>query len=284
MDQHVSWDRRPFGDGKAVHPSKGVVYIVGAGPGDPGLLTIKAHKLITSSDVVVYDRLVSKQVLDLVPVGVPRIYAGKMPGRCHMPQEDTNRLLEKLSRTNHRVVRLKGGDPFMFGRGGEEALYLANQDIPFEVVPGVTAAAACSAYANIPLTHRGLANAVHVVTGHSGGTGKTPSLCWQALADSNATLVIYMGLANAEKIMRKLIEAGLPADTPTAVIERGTTPQQRNFITTLHLLPDIVVQQQIKPPAIIIIGHVVSLAEVLQPVAKWDRSLAQTSLEVGQNV
>ena len=260
------------------------MYIVGAGPGDPGLLTIKAHERITSADVVVYDRLVSHAVRDLIPVGVPRIYAGKAPGRCRISQAETNQLLVKLARANHRVVRLKGGDPFMFGRGGEEALYLASRGIPFEVVPGVTAASACATYANIPLTHRGLANTVHIVTGHSGGSGDAPDLDWKRLADPQATLVIYMGLANLKEIVARLIDAGLPLSTPAAVIERGTTPDQYKFSTTLALLSGLVEQKQIKPPAIIVIGRVVSLAELLEADAECERPAASTSIEVGQHV
>jgi len=248
------------------------------------LLTIKAHDRITSADVVVYDRLVSEAVRNLIPVGVPRIYAGKAPGRCRISQAETNQLLVKLARTNHRVVRLKGGDPFMFGRGGEEALYLASHGIQFEVIPGVTAASACAAYANIPLTHRGLANAVHIITGHSGGSGKAPDLDWKRLADPQATLVIYMGLANLEEIVARLIDAGLPPSTPAAVVERGTMPSQCKFSTTLQLLPDLVAQKQMNPPAIIIIGRVVSLAEELEPDARPERSVALTSIKAGRHV
>lgn len=256
----------------------GCVYLVGAGPGDPDLLTVKALRLLREAEVLVYDRLVSAEILSLVPPGVKRVYVGKASNQHSLPQDQINELLVKLGRGGRRVVRLKGGDPFIFGRGSEEAEHLAAHGIPFEVVPGITSASACSAYAGIPLTHRGLATGVRFVTGHCKNDTEL-DLDWASLADPNTTLVVYMGSANADQITQELIAAGLPADTPVAIVENGTTPQQRSARTTLENLCQELARQAFKPPTLIIIGKVVEMADVLtwdpfagrEPVTGWFR-------------
>ena len=238
------------------------VYLVGAGPGDPDLLTVKALRLIQQADVLVYDRLVSAEVMKKVPAGVTRVYVGKAPGNHHMDQRDINRLILALARKHHRVVRLKGGDPFIFGRGSEEADYLVRHGIEFEYVPGITAAAACSGYAGIPLTHRGVASSVRLITGHCRADHPL-QLNWQSLADPDTTLVFYMGLANLQQLQNELIRAGLPGSTPAAAVENGTTPQQRRCLSSLVNISADVTDMGIASPALIIIGRVVDFAEQL---------------------
>ncbi|MBV2089662.1 MAG: uroporphyrinogen-III C-methyltransferase [Candidatus Thiodiazotropha sp. (ex Ctena orbiculata)] len=238
---------------------KGVVYLVGAGPGDPDLLTVKALRLIQSADVVVYDRLVSTEIMDLIPPGISRIAVGKAPGLHCVPQQEINELLASLARKSRNIVRLKGGDPFVFGRGSEEALHLEALGIPFEVVPGITAASAVSTYAGIPLTHRSMCRGVRLVTGHL-QEGDSLELDWQKLADPSATLVIYMGLTNLAKITQGLVAAGRESSTPAAAIQDGTTPRQRRVIASLGTLEQVVREEGLRPPAIIIVGETVSLA------------------------
>lgn len=239
------------------------VYLVGTGPGDPELLTVKALRLLQTADVVIYDRLVSEAILEQIPVGVSRIYVGKQTDYHPLPQEEINQLLLNLAEGQQRtIVRLKGGDPFVFGRGSEEALLLAKQGIAFEIVPGITAASACSTYAGIPLTHRGLAKGVQIVTGHS--QANLPlDLDWKSLSDADKTIVIYMGLANIELISRKLLEAGLAADTPAAAIQNGTSSRQQRVLSTLSMLPTDTRKAMLQPPVIFVIGKVVSLADSL---------------------
>lgn len=244
-------------------PAVTPVAIVGAGPGDPDLLTVKGLRRIMGADVVVYDKLVSDQILDLIPAGASRIFAGKQARNHHMPQEDINALLIKLARSGRRVVRLKGGDPFVFGRGGEEALHLARANIPFEIVPGITSSAGCAAYAGIPLTHRGLAHSVRFITGHLATEGSL-DLDWDGLADAETTLVIYMGLTNLETICRRLIEHGLAPDTPTAAINQGTRPDQRTVQAPLSGLSDAVTGAGLTGATLLVIGKVVGLAPDLQ--------------------
>jgi len=238
------------------------VFIVGAGPGDPGLLTLKAAACLQKADVVVYDRLVSDDILAMVPEHAEKIFAGKAARDHFMPQGEINQTLVDLARLDKTVVRLKGGDPFIFGRGSEEALFLAEHDIDFEIVPGITASAGCGAYAGIPLTHRGYVTGVRFVTGHC-RAGQHLDLNWKSLADPNTTLVIYMGLINILKISDELIKAGLPADMPAAAIERGTTPDQRTIVTTLKGLPACIERADLKAPSLLIIGRVVELSETI---------------------
>lgn len=239
-----------------MHP----VSLVGAGPGDPGLLTLHAYDRIKAADVVVYDKLVSDQVLELIPVGTTRIFAGKAASNHYMPQEETNELLVTLARSGKKVVRLKGGDPFVFGRGGEEAQYLAAHGVDFDVVPGITSSAACAAYAGIPLTHRDHAHSVRFVTGHT-RAGTALDLNWQSLADPETTLVVYMGMINIETISAELIKAGLPTSTPAAAINMGTRPEQRIVRTTLERLPVEAREAALEGATLIVIGRVVDLAD-----------------------
>jgi len=238
-------------------PPQGEVYLVGAGPGDPDLLTFKALRLMQQADVVVYDHLVSAQVLELVRRDAEKIYVGKQRSQHSLPQESINELLASLAKAGKRVVRLKGGDPFIFGRGGEEIQTLMAQGIAFQVVPGITAASGCASYAGIPLTHRDHAQSCTFVTGHL--KDNSVNLNWQQLACPQQTLVIYMGLLGLEKICAALIAHGSPADLPVAVIQQGTTANQRVIIGTLTTLPEKIAHQTIKPPTLIIIGTVVNL-------------------------
>ena len=236
------------------------VYLVGTGPGDPELLTVKALRLIQNADVIIYDRLVSKSILEQIPAGVSQIYVGKKTGNHTLPQDEINQLLLNLAESGRMIVRLKGGDPFIFGRGSEEAVLLAKHGIKFEIVPGITAASACTTYAGIPLTHRGLAQGVQIVTGHS-QLDKPLELDWKALADADKTIVIYMGFSNRELISSKLIEAGLDKNTPAAAIQNGTTAQQKRVITTLDKLTEDT--SMLQAPVIFVIGKVVTLSDQL---------------------
>lgn len=241
--------------------SPGKVWLVGAGPGDPELLTLKAARLIGEGDVIVYDHLVGDGVLDLARPDAERVYVGKRAGHHTLKQPQINALLVELAGKGKRVIRLKGGDPFIFGRGGEELEVLAAAGIPFEVVPGVTAAAGCAAYAGFPLTHREHAQAVVFVTGHR--HDGTIRLDWPALARPGQTVVFYMGVGGAAEICRQMIAHGLPPETPAALVRKGTLPEQRTFIATLATLPLRLHEAGIEPPALIVVGQVVKLHNTL---------------------
>jgi uroporphyrin-III C-methyltransferase len=242
--------------------NKGFVSLVGSGPGDAELMTVKAVRLLQEADVVVYDRLVSSEILDLIPAGVSRISVGKEAGKHCVPQNQINETIVNLAKKGHNIVRLKGGDPYMFGRGGEEVIALRKHNIKFEVVPGVTAASGCGAYAGIPLTHRGLSRSVRFITGHF-NNNEPLDIDWQRVADPDCTLVIYMGLGNLSQICNSLINAGLSSSTPAAAIESGTTKKQQRVLSQLDQLHDAVSQAGLKAPVMIIIGEVVTLAEEL---------------------
>lgn len=240
---------------------QGEVYLVGAGPGAPDLLTFRALRLMQQADVIVYDNLVSPEVLDLARRDSEKIYVGKERQKHTLAQDSINTLLADLAMEGKRVVRLKGGDPFIFGRGGEEIETLMQQGINFQVVPGITAASGCASYAGIPLTHRDHAQSCTFVTGHL--KDDTINLNWAQLAAPNQTIVIYMGLIGLEKICQSLIAHGSPSDLPIALIQQGTTRQQRVITGTLATMPVIIAGLTIKPPTLIIIGTVVTLHDKL---------------------
>ncbi|MBE9608602.1 siroheme synthase CysG [Chitinilyticum piscinae] len=240
---------------------RGAVYLVGSGPGNPDLLTFRALRLMQQADVVLYDNLVSADIMELVRRDAERIYVGKKSNNHALPQDEINQLLVKLAQQGQKVLRLKGGDPFIFGRGGEEIAELAAAGIDFEVVPGITSAAGASCYAGIPLTHRDFAQSVTFVTGHR-RDGEI-ELDWPRLVNPSETVVVYMGVAQAPTICAKLIEHGRAVDTPTAIVANATRADQQVVISTLGSLPDDLAQAGIKPPALIIIGDVVKLHATL---------------------
>ena len=232
---------------------------MGAGPGDPDLLTVKALRLLQQADTVIYDRLISREILQLIPEQADRIYVGK--ATCHhtLSQAEINTLLVEQADARKTIIRLKGGDPYIFGRGGEEALALVRAGLDFDIVPGITAGQACAAYAGIPLTHRGLASGVHFITGHRRNSDEL-IIDTGTLGDHDQTLVVYMGLANLGLIVDKLLGAGRGPDTPAAIIEHGTTPRQRNLVTTIGQLEATAAANEVSSPALLVIGDVVTLA------------------------
>jgi uroporphyrin-III C-methyltransferase/precorrin-2 dehydrogenase/sirohydrochlorin ferrochelatase len=248
-------------DAHAQEPAVGAVVLVGAGPGDPGLLTLRALRALQNADVVLYDRLVAPEIVDLARRDAEKIYVGKAPGAAHVSQEAINALLVKLAKRGRRVCRLKGGDPFIFGRGGEELEALAAEGIRFEVVPGITAAAGCAAYAGIPLTHRDHAQSLTFVTGHC--KGETDTIDWAPLAREGHTTVFYMGLGHLASIVARLREHGAPSNRPAAVIEQGTRSNQRVVTGTLADLETKVHDAGIESPALLIVGDVTQLHSTL---------------------
>ena len=240
---------------------RGEVYLVGAGPGDPDLITFKAARLMQMADVVVYDRLVSPPILDMVRRDAEKIYAGKAKSDHAIPQENINQLLVRLAKEGKRVLRLKGGDPFIFGRGGEEIAELIDEGIEFQVVPGITAASGCASYAGIPLTHRDYSQACIFVTGHR--RDGSDELNWDMLSHPNQTVVFYMGLDNVGRICEAMKAHGRAADTPAALVEKGTTATQRVFIGNLDTLPSIIADNDVRAPTLILVGEVVALHDRL---------------------
>lgn len=238
----------------------GKVSLVGAGPGDPMLLTRRGQELLETADCVVYDRLVSRPILDLIPEGAQRIDVGKESNHHPVPQGEINRLLLEKAQEGMQVVRLKGGDPFLFGRGGEELELLAEHGVPFEVVPGVTSALSAPAYAGIPVTHRAFVSSLHIITGHA-KSGSELNINFPALVEAGGTMVFLMGVSSMDRICGGLLEAGMDPDTPAAMVESGTTPAQRKVVSTLSRLPDEAAAMGIHSPAVLVVGQVCSLSE-----------------------
>lgn len=250
---------------KSNHTRPGVVTLVGAGPGDPDLLTVKAARAIQQAKLIVFDNLVSDKIRALFPKLAKTLYVGKAKGHHSSTQDEINDILIKYALAGVDVCRVKGGDSFVFGRGGEEMLLLAQKGIHVEVIPGITAASGCTSYANIPLTHRGLAQGCTFITAHA---DKELAINWQALAQLNQTLVIYMGLSKTDLISRSLIQAGMASDTPVALIENGCTPEQRIFTGELRELTELKQANQVQSPALIVIGKVISVANQMEWLAQ----------------
>lgn len=243
---------------------KGKVYLVGAGPGDPGLLTARARDILARADVIVYDRLVARQLLQKLPKHIEKVYVGKRSGTHSIPGQDAiHRILVSNAEAGKLVVRLKGGDPFLFGRGGEEVQKLRKAGISFEVVPGITSALAVPAYAGIPVTHREYASSVAIVTGHEDPKKREKLVDWKKLATSVDTIIVLMGVNKLQSILKSLVEGGRNYETPVAVVERGTTKRQRVTVGTIRTMAAQAVERKIKPPAIIIVGDVVKLEKEL---------------------
>lgn len=256
-------NRRDAEDAEKERMVLGKVYLVGAGPGDPGLMTLKGKALLECADVVIYDALVSPQILAMINPAAEKIDAGKRKGRHSLLQEETNQLLIEKAQTAAIVVRLKGGDPFIFGRGGEEMEDLLAAGVPVEVIPGITSGIAAPAYAGIPLTHRNYSSSVTFVTGHESAGKYRPAVNWQAIAGGSETIVIYMGVHNLPYIVEQLSLAGLSLETPIALVRWGTRPEQEELIGTLGNIVAEVEKAQFAAPAIAVIGSVVNLHDIL---------------------
>jgi uroporphyrin-III C-methyltransferase len=239
----------------------GKVFICGAGPGDPDLLTLKSMKLLKTCKVVLYDRLVGNNIVKLIPETSKKIYVGREEGDPSFHQDNTNKIMKKYAKKGEKVLRLKGGDPFIFGRGGEEAEFLREHNIQYEIVPGVTSPIASAIYAGIPLTHRQFSSSIAIVTGHEATEKGQASVHWEKLPDAVDTIIIMMGIGQLRRISTRLIRAGMSKDTDVAIIENGATSKQRVVTGTLENIIDLSRKAGIKPPAIIIIGKVVSLGE-----------------------
>ncbi|HEX2014883.1 MAG TPA: uroporphyrinogen-III C-methyltransferase [Nitrososphaera sp.] len=242
---------------------KGKVFICGAGPGDPKLITVRAMELVRTCDIVLYDRLVSKEIIDQIPSSTERAYVGRDVGDPTNGQEKTNKLMVRLARSGKTVLRLKGGDPFIYGRGAEEAEYLLEHGIGFEIVPGVTSAIASPAYAGIPLTHRRHSSSIAIVTGHEGAEKDELTVEWGRLAGAVDTIVVLMGIGHLEQISRDLVKAGMKKSTRVAIIENGTTDKQRLVRGTLGTIAGIAKREEVRPPAVIVIGKVAGLCDKL---------------------
>jgi uroporphyrinogen III methyltransferase/synthase len=243
--------------------SPGTVYLVGAGPGDPELLTLKARRVLGEADVVVYDHLVASELLDLTPPGCERMFAGKKGGKFCKPQNEIDETLVRLALEGKAVVRLKGGDPFVFGRGGEEATALAEAGVPFEIVPGVTSALAAAAYAGIPLTHRSHSSSIVLLTGHEDPSKPDATVRWEDYSLLKATLCIYMGVKNLSTIASRLEAGGMPTTTPAAIVQSATTESHRRILGTLGTISSLAVRENVEAPAMIIIGEVAAFSEKL---------------------
>ena len=241
----------------------GKVFLVGAGPGDPSLITLRAVDLIKKADVVLYDRLVSKKIISMIPKKAKAVYVGRAVGDDYKHQNDTNDLMVKYAKTKRRIVRLKGGDPIIFGRGGEEAEYLKKHKIQFEIIPGITSGIGSATYAGIPLTHRKFASSVVFVTGHEDFEKNKEEVRWRKLAKSTDTIVVMMGLSRIGIICKELINGGMDKKTPVAVIQDGTTSKQKMIIGKVSDIAQKVKRSKIEPPSIIIIGKVVSLSKTI---------------------
>lgn len=250
-------------------PAPGTVTLLGAGPGDPELLTVKAVKALQAAQLVLYDHLVSPAVLELLPPQAERIYVGKESSRHTLPQEDIIELMLRLARSGRSLLRIKGGDGYIFGRGGEEAQALAAEGIPFTVIPGLTAAQGAAASVGIPLTHRDHAASLVLATGHL-RDGKGLDMDWAMLARPRQTVVLYMGVNNLPEICRQLMAHGLPGDTPAALVEKATLPDERCITGTVAELPALALRHQVRPPALIMIGGVVTVRAQLQPALATD--------------
>jgi uroporphyrin-III C-methyltransferase len=244
--------------------SKGKVFIVGAGPGDPELLSIKAYKIIENADVIIYDRLVSNLILQQIPEKIEKIFGGKKPSDHHLSQNHINKIIVEEARKGKIVVRLKGGDPLLFGRGGEEALMLRKAGIEFEIIPGISSALAVPTYAGIPLTHRGYSSSLTIITGHEDPTKSRNFVNWEKIGTITDTIVVLMGISRLKKIVKYLLKAGKHSKTPIAIIEHGTTTHQREIIGDLSNIIQKIEEYDVQAPAVIVIGDVVKLQKDIQ--------------------